>query len=100
MLRDSFEMMQLDLSEINRSNLGSVAESIRYKDRNLKTQTELIENVKNFEDFKSMCEQLHPRRDISELFARIRNRVEKFFFEKSNFHFKKLSTLLSVMEVN
>ena len=89
MLRDSFEMMQLDLSEINRSNLGSVAESIRYKDRNLKTQTELIENVKNFEDFKSMCEQLHPRRDISELFARIRNRVEKFFFEKSNFSFRK-----------
>ena len=64
------------VSEINRPNLGSVAESIRYKDRNLKGQTDLIENVKSFEDFKSMCEQLHPRRDISELFARISNGSE------------------------
>ena len=82
MLRDSFNIMQLDQNELKRTKLESSAQSIKYKDRNLKNQLELIESVTTFEEWKSMTEQLHPRRDISELFARISNGNELIDLEK------------------
>jgi len=81
-LRDSYDMMELDLGELKRSKLEASAASIKYKDRNLKNQAELIEPIKQFDEWKQMTEQLHPRRDISELFNRISNNQERIDLAK------------------